>query len=516
MVSGSRIRDYEVWGPLGEGGMSQVWLAKHDVLAIPVVIKTLRTERVDGAPPSGAAVTQAAQSFSRGDAANRLLLEARMTARISDPRVVRALDAGIHEGTPYLVQEYVDGIDLEELDRRRREALGVGLPLWFICDVMKQTCRALHAAHQTGIVHRDVKPSNIFGSPETGIRLGDFGIAVAHSEGRPGDISGTVGFMAPEQLLGGELGRATDVYGAGATAFLLRYGHYAFANVDEIVDERRLPVFPEPQHLAEGYFQQLVRTMLTKDPSARPHCMATCARHFGMIARSLRSATHGLAQPVGKNGFRVGNCLLSFEVGDISTAAADAIVSSTNVGMHMRSGVGAALRIRGGDVIEDEILRSGTHALGACIATGAGKLAARHVLHAVSAWNEASCVGRATQRAFLLADELGVKTLALPALGTGQARVSMEICSKAMMTALRWHIALGGTRLESVRVILDEERKLRAFREVAEDALRAEDEALSILDLGLSAGDAPVRGDSATHIDVLGTASHLAASLKRN
>jgi serine/threonine-protein kinase len=512
MISGSRIRDYEVWGPLGEGGMSQVWLAKHAVLAIPVVIKTLRTQRLDGSPPSGSGV---AESFSREDAANRLLLEARMTARVSDPRVVRALDAGIHEGTPYLVQEYVDGIDLEELDRRRRDALGVGLPLWFICDVMKQTCRALHAAHQTGVIHRDVKPSNVFGSPETGIRLGDFGIAVAHSEGRPGDISGTVGFMAPEQLLGGELGRATDVYGAGATAFLLRYGHYAFANVDEIVDPTKLPLFPAPQHLAEGYFQQLVRTMLTKDPDARPHCMATCARHFGMIARSLRSATHGLASPVGKNGFRVGSCSLSLEVGDISTAAADAIVSSTNVGMHMRSGVGEALRLRGGDSIEDEILKSGNHALGACVATSAGKLSARHVLHAVSAWNEASCVGRATQRAFLLADEIGAKSLALPALGTGHARVSMEICAKAMMTALRWHISLGGTRLESVRVVLDSDKKLRAFREVAEDALRAEEEALSILDLGLAVGDSPVRGDSATHIDIMGTASHLVASLKR-
>jgi hypothetical protein len=76
-------------------------------------------------------------------------------------------------------------------------------------------------------------------------------------------------------------------------------------------------------------------------------------------------------------------------------------------------------------------------------------------------------------------------------------------------------VSLGGTRLESVRIILDEEKKLRAFREVAEDALRAEDEALSIVDLGLSVGDAPVRGDSSTHIDILGTASHLVASLKR-
>jgi len=89
--SGMRIRDYEIWGLLGEGGMSEVWLAKDEVLSIPVMIKTLGKT-----------------SFSVEEAYARVLNEARSMARIPDPRIVRALHAGIHEGTPYVVQEYVD------------------------------------------------------------------------------------------------------------------------------------------------------------------------------------------------------------------------------------------------------------------------------------------------------------------------------------------------------------------------------------------------------------------------
>src|SRR5580693_4656942 len=104
MTLGARVRDYEVWGRLGEGGMSDVWLAKHRVLCVPVVMKTLRWEAL------GIDVTACAR---------RVFDEARLIARVTSPRVVRAVDAGVHddaEKTPYLVEEYVDGIDLAEVD----------------------------------------------------------------------------------------------------------------------------------------------------------------------------------------------------------------------------------------------------------------------------------------------------------------------------------------------------------------------------------------------------------------
>src|SRR4051812_28604887 len=102
--------------------MSEVWLAKHRVLALPVIIKTLR-HSLRGNDTQGAA--------------GRILSEARLMARVSSPRIVRAVDAGQLEDvtqrpTPFLVQEYVDGLDLAELDRRRRASLGLGLPLWLV------------------------------------------------------------------------------------------------------------------------------------------------------------------------------------------------------------------------------------------------------------------------------------------------------------------------------------------------------------------------------------------------
>src|SRR5262245_46767986 len=142
LARGQRIHDYEVWGRLGEGGMSEVWLAKHPVLCVPVIIKTLRKAIADAAGETGA---------------KRMVNEARLMARVVNPGVVRALDAGVDDGVPFLVQEYVDGIDLAELDLGRRRALGVGLPLWIVCHVMAEACQALQAAHQAGVIHRDVK-----------------------------------------------------------------------------------------------------------------------------------------------------------------------------------------------------------------------------------------------------------------------------------------------------------------------------------------------------------------------
>jgi eukaryotic-like serine/threonine-protein kinase len=496
---GPRIREYEVWGRLGEGGMSEVWLAKHGLLSIPVILKTLRA-------------TVAESTDGRVD---RMLREARHMARIASPRVVRATDAGVHEGVPYLVEEYVDGIDLAELDRRRRKAIGFGLPLWFVAYAMSETCFALHAAHQAGVIHRDVKPSNLFGQPGVGLRLGDFGLAVTASDPLAHEICGTLKFMAPEQIQGEPLDRCTDVFSAGATACDLRYGHAPFTSVPCILDASVPPELPSPTTPAEAYFQNLITWMLERDPARRPRDALEPARHFAILAHALRPDALQLgASRVCADEFMVGRSVIRLTVGDISTARADAIVSSANYEMKMRSGVAGALRAAGGDGIETEAMQDGQQPLGSCIATWAGKLEAKHVLHAVSAWNEASCVGRAAHRALLLADELGVRTLAVPALGTGAARVSLETSAQAMTTAIRWHLALGGTHLERVTFFLEDEAKLRVFRAVVDEALRGEGEAIGVLDLGLPADGGEVQVDAATVLDATG--NRLSAVQKRS
>ena len=466
------VPGYDVWGLLGEGGMSEVWLGKHQGLAVPVVIKTLRPSLLE----------------SQGDVAlARVRSEARLMARVASPRIVRAMDAGqvAKTGTPYLVQEYVDGLDLAELDRRRRASLGVGLPLWLVCHVMREVGLGLRAAHQAGVIHRDLKPSNVFGAPETGIRLGDFGIAVAASDAAARDSSGTLKFMAPEQFRGEEIGRFTDVWGAGATACDLRYGHAPFDSVGEILAPDKAPRLPAPTSPAEAYFQQLVRAMLEKDVRKRPEDMTAPLHHFSMLGRALEPP-QPTASRLDSTTLLVGSVRVHFKVGDIALAQADAIVSSANFEMKMRSGVGNALRVRGGDAIEEEATKGGEQPLGMCIRTGPGTLPVKHVFHAVSAWNEVSCVGRAFARALLLADEHGCHKVSVPALGTGAARVGIEMCANAMMTTLRWHAMLGGMRCREITVWLDSEPKRRVFQDVAEETFSlGEMGLLRSMDLGL-------------------------------
>src|SRR5262245_44345252 len=109
-MRGRTVRGYEVWGKLGEGGMSEVWLARHSELAMPVILKTLSTEL----------------SVAPSHRYQRLRHEARMMARVTSSNVVRVLDIGVDRQsdtrTPFLVEEYIDGIDLAEVDARRRAA----------------------------------------------------------------------------------------------------------------------------------------------------------------------------------------------------------------------------------------------------------------------------------------------------------------------------------------------------------------------------------------------------------
>jgi eukaryotic-like serine/threonine-protein kinase len=442
-LTGAQCGVFEVWGPISQGGMSRVWLARHRELSTPVVLKTL----LDSADLEG--------SFAR------LRNEARLMARIPSARVVRAVDVGLHLGCPYLAQEYVDGLDLAELDRRRRAALHRGLPLWLVCEVVSTIAAGLQSAHQTGVLHRDVKPSNLFGSPQTGIRLGDFGIAMAR--GLKGEVmSGTLRFVAPEALRGERSTRRCDVYSLGATAYDLYYGVPPFTEMNDILHGAPLRL-PPARSAEEAYFQHVITRMLARDPMQRFPSMRAPMRLLGPLGRSLRPPLHGIA--IGPGEFQLGGLRVSCRLGDIADAEVDGIVNSANDEMQMHSGVGGALREKGGQEIEDEAMQGGRRALGDCFATKAGALKCRNVLHAVSAWKEASCIARTCQRAFLLAEELGLRTLAVPALGTGAAQVPPESSAYAAASALHWHVLMGGSRLRDVQFVLYDQRTLDVFIE---------------------------------------------------
>src|SRR5262249_38614810 len=140
-------------GPIGAGGMGEVYRARDARLAREVAVKVLP-----------ASVTADAERLRRFE------LEARATGQLNHPNILAVYDTGTHEGTPYVVEELLEGATL-------RQRLGAPLPVRKVVDYARQIAQGLAAAHQKGIVHRDLKPENIFVTSDGRIKILDFGLA---------------------------------------------------------------------------------------------------------------------------------------------------------------------------------------------------------------------------------------------------------------------------------------------------------------------------------------------------
>jgi serine/threonine protein kinase len=200
--AGDRIGPYRVLSLLGRGGMGDVFLAQDSNLGVVVALKLSK---------AGGARLQRAQR------------EGQVLARLDHPHLVRVLSAGEAEGGFYLAMEYVEGHDLEA--RVAQEGpLSVPLAARFT----RQVALGLHAAHEQGILHRDVKPANVLVDRAGRARLADFGLATLDGGERltrTGVVLGTPAFMSPEQAAGGrEVDHLTDVYALGALLYYLLTG----------------------------------------------------------------------------------------------------------------------------------------------------------------------------------------------------------------------------------------------------------------------------------------------------
>jgi serine/threonine-protein kinase len=225
------------------------------------------------------------------------------------------------------------------------------------------------------------------------------------------------------------------------------------------------PRFPPARTPEEAYFQHVLEQAMARRADARP----PTARHLELAMRTIADGIRPKlpTSRIGGHAISLGATKLVLEVGDIADVECDAIVTSGYDDMKMRTGAGDALRRRGGDSIEEEAMRGGPRALGDCVATGAGSLRCKQVLHAVAAWREVSCIARSTWRALFMAEAAGHTRIAMPAIGTGQGRVSMASCADTIAAVLRLHLALGGSKLSEVRVVLRDEQARNTFAEVA-------------------------------------------------
>ncbi len=193
-MSRNNSERYLIEEQIGSGGMATVYRGTDTVLQRPVALKTLN-ERVDTALK------------------DRFQQEARAVAQLNHPNVVSVYDVGESEGTPYIVMEYVQGSSLKKLIQERG-----AMPPEMALSVVSQVGRALSYAHESGLVHCDVKPHNILVTPDGTAKLLDFGIAQAQVDRRrkrKEQVFGSPLYIAPEQAQGKAVSPRTDVYGLG-------------------------------------------------------------------------------------------------------------------------------------------------------------------------------------------------------------------------------------------------------------------------------------------------------------
>ncbi|MHC5262654.1 protein kinase domain-containing protein [Streptomyces sp. UC4497] len=255
---------YRLVGPLGQGGMGEVWEARDEVLGRPVAVKV---------------ISMLAGGGSTADEARaRFLREARITAALQHPHIVTVHDVGTAvtaEGsTPFLVMELLRGEGLEAAVSRGPVG-GAQAARWGA-----QVCEALAEAHAAGVLHRDIKPANLFVTASGRVKVLDFGIARAADASatdgrltRTGLVIGTAAYMAPEQARGYPE-QSSDLYALGCVLFELRTGRLPFTAPDALglLTAHLHDAPPVPSSVAPDLspaWDSLILRLLAKDPGGR-------------------------------------------------------------------------------------------------------------------------------------------------------------------------------------------------------------------------------------------------------
>jgi serine/threonine protein kinase len=271
---GQRLGPYRIEARLGQGGMGIVFRALHDGDGRTVALKVLRDE------------LGADEAFRR-----RLAREARAAAEVDHPNLAPVLEAGEADGRLYLAVGYVEGRSLAE-----RLAAAGPLPLADLVRLAAEVGDGLDALHRRGIVHRDVKPANILLAADGSAVLGDFGLA----KGRawtvltsPGQVLGTLDYLAPELIRGEPAGPLSDLYALGCVLYECLAGAPPFAGRGVL----RIGVAhleEEPGDPAAGRadvppaLSWTVRQALAKDPARRPPSVTALARMLRLAAADGR------------------------------------------------------------------------------------------------------------------------------------------------------------------------------------------------------------------------------------
>ncbi|MFE2299977.1 protein kinase [Streptomyces sp. NPDC059445] len=245
---------YRLLSPLGEGGMGTVWRARDEVLQREVAVKEVRA-------PAGLPDAEIERMYAR------LEREAWAAARVSHRNVVTVYDVAMEDGRPWIVMELIRGIALSDLldaegplDPQRAAHIGA------------EVLAALRAAHEAGVLHRDVKPGNVLMANDGRVVLTDFGIATVEGSSAltmTGEVIGSPEFLAPERALGRTPGPESDLWSLGVLLYAAVEGNSPFRQPTPLSTLRAIVDEPLPPPRRAGPLAPVIEGLLAKDPAER-------------------------------------------------------------------------------------------------------------------------------------------------------------------------------------------------------------------------------------------------------
>jgi len=289
LSQGDHLGRYEILGPIGAGGMGEVWRARDTELDREVAVKVL--------PESFADDSVRLERFQR---------EAKALAALSHPNLLDIYDVGSADGLHYAVTELLKG------DTLRERIAPTGLPWQKVTEIGGAVADGLAATHGRGIVHRDLKPENLFLTADGRVKILDFGLAAVHEEASPdartatiteaGTVMGTPGYMSPEQVKGQQADARSDIFALGCVLYEMVSGHRAFggdtgAEVIASILKEEPPQLSSSGAAVPVDLERAVHRCLEKRPEARFQSAADLA--YSLKSVGMSGVSPAMATPSG-------------------------------------------------------------------------------------------------------------------------------------------------------------------------------------------------------------------------
>src|SRR5262245_45720494 len=268
MTDPAKFGRYELLERVGQGTLGGLYRARDTVLGREVAVKVMT-----------------AGFLGDKGAHARFFHEAKAAARLQHVNIVTVFEFGEQQETPYIVMEFLRGFSLAERMRQ-----GTPLPLREKVDIAIQLCAGLEAAHKQGVIHRDVKPANVWLCLNGTVKLLDFGIATAASSNATvADVFGSPGYMSPEQIEGREVDARSDIFSAGAVIYEMLTGRHPFEAESPTAVMLKI-VNDGPRRIDEelpAALKTAVLRALEKSPAARYAHAADLGRDLKTVKASM-------------------------------------------------------------------------------------------------------------------------------------------------------------------------------------------------------------------------------------